>query len=117
VQNTRLNTLVNVSQARLARWLSNPWRRTSLSVISLLFGFLLASIFTTSFGARSDWDTFTAGLIVLLSELISRFVYSPSRQVLSDGSLAKRSLSSTMLNCLKLGVLYGMCLEAFKLGS
>jgi Protein of unknown function (DUF565) len=117
MQNTRLTTLVNISLTRLSSWLSNPWRRTSLSVISLLLGFFLASTLSTSFGARSDWDTITSGLIVLLTELISRFVYSSRRLALPDGSVAKRSLLSTILNCLKIGLIYGLCLEAFKLGS
>jgi hypothetical protein len=116
MQNTRLNTLFSVSLTRLSSWLSNPWRRTSLSAISLLLGFFLASALSTSLGARSDWDTVTAGLTVLVTEAINRFVYG-ARRTLPDGSLAKRSLLSTMLNNLKLGLLYGMCLEAFKLGS
>jgi Protein of unknown function (DUF565) len=117
MQNTRLTTLVNISLTRLSSWLSNPWRRTSVSVISLLLGFFLASALSTSFGARSDWDIVTSGLIVLLTELISRFVYATRRQTLPDGSLTRRSLLPTILNFLKIGLLYGLCLEAFKLGS
>lgn len=117
MQNTRLTTLVNISLTRLSSWLSNPWRRTSLSIISLLLGFFLASALSTTFGARSDWDIITSGLIVLLSELISRFVYGARRQASLNGSVSKRSLLPIILNCLKIGLIYGLCLEAFKLGS
>ncbi len=117
MQNTRLSIITNVSIGRLSQWSRNPWRRTSLIVISLLLGFFLASVISTSTGAKSELDIVAAGVTVAGVELINRFVYSPRRATLADGSLAPRILTTDMLNSLKLGITYGLFLEAFKLGS
>jgi hypothetical protein len=44
-------------------------------------------------------------------------VYRHKRKVNSEGVLEPNLLTIEMLNCLKLGVTYGLFLEAFKLGS
>ncbi|MCY7331989.1 MAG: DUF565 domain-containing protein [Pseudanabaena sp. CAN_BIN31] len=117
MQNTRLSTIVNLSIGQLSQWSRNPWRRTSLILISLLLGFFLASVISTSTGARSELDIVVAAIALFVVELINRFVYSPRRITLADGSLVPRSLATEMLNSVKLGVVYGLFLEAFKLGS
>jgi hypothetical protein len=117
MQNTRLNSIVNVSVGRLSQWSRNPWRRTSFILISLLLGFFLASVISTSTGAKSELDITAAAVVVSVTEIINRFVYSPKRVTLTNGSLAPRLLTTDMLNSLKLGITYGLFLEAFKLGS
>jgi hypothetical protein len=117
MQNTRLSTIVNVSVGRLARWSQNPWRRTSLILISLLFGFFLASVISTASGAKSEQDIVAAAVVLFIVELTNRYVYSAKRVNLTDGSLAPRLLTTEILNSIKLGLVYGLFLDAFKLGS
>lgn len=117
MQNTRLSTIINVSAGQLARWSRNPWRRTSLIIISLLAGFFLASVVSTFSGVKSEQDVVSAAIVLLLVELTNRYVYSTRRIPLSDGSLAPRLLITEILNSIKLGLIYGLFLEAFKLGS
>jgi len=80
-------------------------------------GFFLASVISTSTGAKSNLDIIAAGVTVVIVEVISRFIYSANRVTLADGSLAPRPLIQELLNSLKIGVIYGLFLEAFKLGS
>jgi Protein of unknown function (DUF565) len=117
MQNTRLNTLLDVNFGRLSRWALNPWRRTSLSIISLLVGFFLASALSTTFGARSEWDILVAGITAFLAEAISRIFYRSKPQVLTNGEVVPRSLLLILLNDTKIGAIYGLALEACKLGS
>jgi len=117
MQNTRISSIVNVSARQLSQWAQQPWRRLSLIFISLLLGFFLASVVSTSTGARSELDIVASALVVVVVEIINRFVYSPKRRILADGSIAPRRLTTEMLNALKLGITYGLFLEAFKLGS
>ncbi len=117
MQNTRLNTLLEVNFGRLSRWAQNPWRRTSLAIISLLFGFFLASALSTTFGARSEWDILVAGVTVFLMELISRFFYKRRLRVNANGEVAPPSILLALVNDTKIGMIYGLTLEAFKLGS
>jgi hypothetical protein len=104
MQNTRLSTIVNVSVGRLARWSQNPWRRTSLILISLLFGFFLASVISTASGAKSEQDIVAAAVVLFIVELTNRYVYSAKRVNLTDGSLAPRLLTTEILNSIKLGI-------------
>jgi hypothetical protein len=117
MQNTRLSTLLDVNFERLSRWAHNPWRRTSLKIISLLFGFFLASAVSTTFGARAEWDVLIAGVAAVLAEVISRLFYGSKPRRLPDGEIVPRSLLVILLNDIKIGVIYGLALEACKLGS
>ena len=110
MQNTRLNGLVAAISRQLGRWFFNPWRRLSLLVISLLFGFFLGTAVATTAGQSADWDVTGAAILVALSEVVDRIYYRRAR-------LIERALWLEALNALKIGVTYSLFLEAFKLGS
>jgi hypothetical protein len=44
MQRTRLNTLVERTGTELTQFFSNPWRRISLILLGLLFGFFIGGI-------------------------------------------------------------------------
>ncbi len=110
MQNTRINRLIDFLGEQFARWASNPWRRISLLVISLLFGNFLGTAISTIAGQSADWDILAAGLLVLLTELANRLVYGGRRA-------AAGFLWVEILNALKIGLTYSLFVEAFKLGS
>ncbi len=110
MQNTRLSTLVDVTTRQVVTWLSNPWRRISLLIISLLFGYFFASAIATVAGQKANLDISVAALLLLFTEAVSRFVYGSNRRV-------TQSLVIQMLNSLKIGMTYSLFVEAFKLGS
>lgn len=107
MQNTRLTQLLTASASRLGRWFRQPWRRLSAQIISLLAGFFLGSVISTTAGQAAQWDITVAGLTILVAELINRWVYTSKTA----------SLDREILNCLKIGTTYSLFLEAFKLGS
>jgi Protein of unknown function (DUF565) len=111
MQNTRLTIITNSSLLILERWFLNPWRRTSLYLISPLLGFLMASVISTISGTVAILDPFVSGVMLVITEFISITVYRKS--VNKD----RRSLFLECLNLLKIGLIYGFFLEAFKLGS
>ncbi len=110
MQNTRLNSLVDSVTRQLGAWFLNPWRRLSLLVMSLLFGFFLGTAISTTSGQTAEWDIIAAGILVVLTEVVSRIFYSRNRQ-------AKPALWLEVLNLLKVGQTYSLFIEAFKLGS
>jgi hypothetical protein len=110
MQNTRINRFIDVLGEQFRRWLSNPWRRISVLLISLLFGNFLGTAISTIAGQAAIWDILVAGLLVLLTELVNRLVYGGSPQ-------AQRFLWVDLLNALKIGLTYSLFVEAFKLGS
>jgi len=110
MQNTRINRLIDVLGDQFGDWLSNPWRRISVLVISLLFGNFLGTAISTIAGQSADWDIIAAALLVLWTELVSLLLYRWQRQ-------GARYLWVEMLQALKIGVTYNLFVEAFKLGS
>ncbi len=110
MQNTRLNRLVNVVNAQLGRWLLNPWRRISLLIISLLFGFSLALAISTIAGQRASLDLTAALMVSILVECVNWLAYNrPNRW--------RQSFWIESLNAIKMGLSYGLFLLAFMLGS
>jgi ACR3 family arsenite efflux pump ArsB len=112
MQQTRLNTLLILLFEKLGEFFTNPWRRLSLIVISLLFGFFFASAISTILGQQARLDVTGAFLILVFCEVVSILVYgrAPDNQ-------KRRSLFWSCLNYFKIGIIYGLFLEAFKLGS
>jgi hypothetical protein len=115
MQRTRLNSLVAVTGDRLELLFSNPWRRISLSLISILLGFFMGSAIATTAGQNAVWDISAAALLFLATELINLLVYRPRSQ--KDTLQRRRSLYLDVLNLFKIGLIYNLFLEAFKLGS
>ncbi len=109
MQNTRLNNLFDALTRRLGQWLTNPWRRISLVIISFLFGFFLGTAVSTTAGQKAELDIVVAGFLVVITEVIGRIFYS---RRIAVGSIWLESL-----NILKVGFIYSLFIEAFKLGS
>jgi Protein of unknown function (DUF565) len=117
MQRTRLNTLVDLTGARLELLFSNPWRRIALSFISILFGFFMGSAIATTLGQDAVWDIVAAAIVLVFTELSSRFFYIRQSRQPTTFVPVRRSLPLEMLNLFKVGLSYNLFLEAFKLGS
>ncbi|WP_373542471.1 DUF565 domain-containing protein [Chamaesiphon sp.] len=120
MQNTRLNTLIDRTNRQFLQWSENPWRRLSLIIISLLFGNFLASAIATTTGQRTELDAIAAVSLLTIVESISWLTYGTvfgRRQVAPNALFGQRPIWIALLNGLKLGLVYGLFVEAFKLGS
>lgn len=115
MQNTRLSTLVDQTLGRFVGFFRNPWRRISLIIISLLGGNFLATTVSTVAGQRAELDVTVSLILVLLTEVVSWLVYAGDRR--RNPASEQRSLLIETLNGVKLGLMYGLFVEAFKLGS
>ncbi|MGF1604048.1 MAG: DUF565 domain-containing protein [Thermosynechococcaceae cyanobacterium] len=110
MQNTRLNTLIESLGQRISLELRNPWRRIALLLITLLFGVYLGVSLSAVAGQLAYWDITVAAILVFVAELISWLFYSNRLNV-------GKSLWGEALNALKIGVVYGLFIIAFILGS
>ncbi|MEL6496596.1 MAG: DUF565 domain-containing protein [Cyanobacteria bacterium J06623_7] len=115
MQRTRLNSIVSITGDRLELLFSNPWRRISLSIISILLGFFMGSAIITTAGQDAVWDIPAAAVLFGCTEFISMFVYR--RRGEKNKPVQRRSLYIDVLNLFKIGLIYSLFLEAFKLGS
>ena len=108
LQSTRLQSNLGQANRRLEHWASNPWRRQSLRVIGLLIGFLLGTSITTVAGALGQMDPVAALVVVIGSELTVRL-----RRPSKPGE--RPPVLFQILDMSRIGLLYGLFLEAFKL--
>ena len=106
LQSTRLQTNVGVALQRLDQWARNPWRRLSLLALVGLIGFLIGSAITSVAGVLGQMDPVAALVVVLGTELTIR------RRRSSEPSL---KLPQQLLELGRIGFLYGLFLEGFKL--
>jgi heme A synthase len=121
MQNTRLNTLIDRLNQQFIQWVENPWRRLSIVIISLLAGNFFASAISTSTGQKADLDIFISVILLGITESIGWLTYGSGlgRRKLDDRNsiIGQRPIWIAILNSLKLGLIYGLFVEAFKLGS
>ena len=145
MQRTRLNTLVTQATVQFRQWVFNPWRRLSVIVICLLSGNFFATAISATAGQAAKLDVTISAILVIFVETISWTYYrfSPRRRspaverqdsavepplVVSAanptlptqidlGPVRSRSTLAESLNAFKLGMIYGLFVEAFKLGS
>lgn len=110
MQNTRLNTIVSSILDRINQQLRNPWRRLLLLSLGLLFGFFLGTAISTISGQIGELDLWASFILLIATEIVNWMVYARDRQF-------SRLPLVQLLNAIKIGLIYSMYLEAFKLGS
>ena len=88
--------------------LNEKFHGFSLRLVSLLLGFYIATILSTIPAQTGDWSIISASIIVTCNEVLSKFLYS---------SYCKSELTINLLNSIKIGIIYGLFVDAFKLGS
>mmetsp|Transcript_5237 Transcript_5237/g.22301 ORF Transcript_5237/g.22301 Transcript_5237/m.22301 type:complete len:106 (+) Transcript_5237:932-1249(+) len=81
---------------------------TAIRVINLLIGFFISTVMTTVVSQTGDWGIIAGAITVTYMELFSNWVY--------QNDLIKNKLIAN-LNSLRIGIVYGMFVDAFKLGS
>ncbi|ASN78688.1 Ycf20 (chloroplast) [Porphyra umbilicalis] len=77
-------------------------------LISLLLGFFISTSLSTIPGQTGDWGIVAASLIVAGTELVSKIVYSNKEKCV---------IKINLVNNFKIGITYGLFVDAFKLGS
>ncbi len=89
-----------------------------INLISFFGGFLISSIIDTSLGEFSEWAVVGSALVVTSIELFNSFYYYSLNK--ANNTLTQSQYLISLLNCLnyiKVGIIYGLIVDAFKLGS
>jgi hypothetical protein len=86
----------------------------------ILLGSFIAINLSTILGQTGDWGMLASGIITASMEITSKIIYKIKRKVSlpiknKDAKAIKKAIN--LCNNLKLGLLYGFFVEAFKLGS
>lgn len=107
-QQTRFQQTIAQAGGRLQRWATNPWRRVSLQLIVLLLSFSIGGVVASISGQLAQIDPIGAVICVLAMELAIR----------ARGPLLRhrdQRLGLNLLDMGRMGLLYGLLLDGFKL--
>ena len=105
---TRIASVLTSLPQRLDLYFQRrSYRMLLWKTIFIFVGFYLASVITLSFGALGINDVVAGALCVFVYETITRWYYKTNRP--------GRKLE--FVNCFKLGLVYSLIADAFKLGS
>ena len=89
-------------------FLSDSWRSKSIGLISVLTGYFLFANFLTKFISEGKNELIMVPIIIVFIEIIIRIKPSPS---------SKFYYMWNVVDKLRIGAIYAIILEAFKLGS
>ena len=89
-------------------FLSDTWRSKSVSLISILTGYFLFANFLTKFISEGKNELIMVPIIIVVIEIIIR---------VKPATSSKFYYLWTVVDKLRIGAIYAVILEAFKLGS
>ena len=89
-----------------------------INLISLFSGFLFSSVIDTSLGEFNEWAIVGASLIVATTESFNKFYYYVIKQTRNKSEKRAEKINLfNSLNNFKIGIIYGLIVDGFKLGS
>ena len=108
MQKTRFTVFYDSLNLVFLGFLKSSWKDKSLNLLSILFGYFLFANFITKFISEGKNELLMIPVIILIFEIIIRI--KPIRQ--SSGYFFWM-----LLDKIRIGAVYALILEAFKLGS
>ena len=108
MQKTRFTVLFDSLNLVFLGFLKSSWKDKSLNLLSILFGYFLFANFITKFISEGKNELLMIPVIIILFEVIIRM--KPPRN-------SNIYLVWMFLDKIRIGAVYALILEAFKLGS
>ena len=108
MQKTRFSIFYDSLNLLFLGFLKSSWKDKSLNLLSILFGYFLFANFITKFISEGKNELLMIPVIIILFEVIIRM--KPQRN-------SNIYLIWMLLDKIRIGAVYALILEAFKLGS
>ena len=108
MQKTNFSRITYQLNNLLFGFLSNNWKSKSIGIISVLTGYFLFANFLTKFISEGKNELIMVPLIILFIEIIIR---------IKPASSSKFYDLWSSIDKIRIGAIYDIILEAFKLGS
>ena len=108
MQKTNFSRIIYQLNNLFFGFLSDTWRARSIGLISVLTGYFLFANFLTKFISEGKNELIMVPIIIVFIEIIIR---------IKPSSSSRFYYSWTVVDKLRIGAVYAIILEAFKLGS
>jgi len=108
MQKTRFTIFYDSLNLLLLGFLKSSWKDKSVNLLSILLGYFLFANFITKFISEGKNELLMIPVIIILFEVIIR---------MKPQSNSNMYLVWMLLDKIRIGAVYALILEAFKLGS
>tara|TARA_Y100001978_G_scaffold41832_1_gene37324 strand:- start:410 stop:736 length:327 start_codon:yes stop_codon:yes gene_type:complete len=108
MQKTRFTVFLESLNLMLSSFIKSSWKDKALNLSSILIGYFLFANFITKFISEGKNELLMIPIIIILFEIIIRI--KPLRK-------SNIYLLWMLLDKIRIGAVYALILEAFKLGS
>ena len=108
MQKTNFSRIIDNLNQIIFGFISSSWRLKSINLISVLVGYFLFANFLTKFISEGKNELIMVPIIIVFIEIIIR---------IKPSSNSKFYYIWTVVDKLRIGAIYAVILEAFKLGS
>jgi len=108
MQKTRFTVFYDSLNLVFLSFLKSSWKDKALNLISILFGYFLFANFITKFISEGKNELIMIPIIIILFEVIIRM--KPLRK-------SSVYILWMLIDKIRIGAVYALILEAFKLGS
>ena len=108
MQKTRISFLYKSLNLIFLGFLRSSWKKKSINLISVFSGYFLFANFLTKFISEGQNELIMIPVIIIIIEIIIRFKPDSKSNIYFLWSVSDK---------LRIGAIYALVLEAFKLGS
>ena len=108
MQKTRFTVFYDSVNKLLLSFLKSSWKEKAYNLLSILFGYFLFANFITKFISEGKNELLMIPVIIIIFEIIVRI--RPVKK-------SNLYLPWILLDKIRIGAVYALILEAFKLGS
>ena len=108
MQKTRFTAFYNSLNVVFLSFIKSSWKDKAFNLLTILFGYFLFANFITKFISEGKNELLMVPVIIILFEIIIRM--KPLRK-------SNMYLLWMFLDKIRIGAVYALILEAFKLGS
>jgi hypothetical protein len=117
IPKTNLEIQINLTFDHLFDFINYKLYYLSIQLLNILLGFFISTTLSTIPTQTGDWSIIAAALIVTNQEIASKIIY---KRYTINNCRKEKLITNTLLkycNNIKIGILYGLFVDAFKLGS
>ena len=116
ITRTNLKFKVTTISTRIKNILNYKLNLIGIQLLNILLGFFAATALSTIPAQTGDWGIVAAAIIVTNQEVISKIIYQSKKfKYFQENSVLTNILK--YCNNIKIGIIYGLFVDAFKLGS
>jgi hypothetical protein len=117
IPKTNLEIQINLNFHYFIDFINYKLNYLSIQLLNTLLGFFIATTLSTIPAQTGDWGVIAAAIIVTNQEIISKIVYQKYNIYYYINKQRALRVWLKRFNCIKIGILYGLFVDAFKLGS